>query len=128
MANVVSFFEIPTKDFERAVEFYNTIFNIEMEVSDVMGYPMAFFPNEGVGVTGALVRTDDIIPTTDGTVMYINVTQSMVKVIKRIEDAGGHLLTPRTKLGPDDDFGYFAVFVDTEGNKIGLHSHGEPGQ
>ena len=41
-------------------------------------------------------------------------------MLARVERAGGSIVVPKTDIG--GDFGFFAHFVDTEGNKVGLHS------
>jgi uncharacterized protein len=41
-------------------------------------------------------------------------------MLARVVPAGGSVLVPKTEIG--NDFGFFAHFVDTEGNKLGLHS------
>ena len=53
-----------------------------------------------------------------GIVVYLNVTDQMQAVLDRIEPAGGKIAMPPTDIG----FGFIAFFLDTEGNKVGLHS------
>jgi predicted enzyme related to lactoylglutathione lyase len=121
MANAVNWFEIPVTDIERAKKFYNTIFEIElvpMEAGD--GFPMGMFPVED-GVSGAIVQGEGYAPSTEGSVVYLYGGDDLQVVVDRIEAAGGKLLVPKTDIGEN---GFFAFFLDTEGNKVGLHSMG----
>lgn len=123
MANVLSWFEIPVSDFDRAVTFYNSVFQIDLEVSDVFGYPTAFFPNEGQGVTGALMYTEIHKPTSkaEGTVVYFAAPQGIRTVLERVVAAGGEIVVDRSTHGAG--LGYYGVFKDSEGNIIGLHNN-----
>jgi len=121
MANAVNWFEIPVSDFDQATKFYNEIFKFElvpMEVGD--GFPMGMFPVED-GVSGAIVQGEGYTPSTDGTSVYLNGGDDLQVVLDRVEAAGGQVLVPKTDIGEN---GFFAFFLDTEGNKVGLHSMG----
>jgi predicted enzyme related to lactoylglutathione lyase len=59
-------------------------------------------------------------PGMDGTIVYLNANPSIQSVIDRIESAGGKVLMPRTQVS--EEIGYMAFFVDSEGNRIGLHA------
>ena len=120
MANVVKWFEIPSVDFERAVKFYNKFLNTELEETDVWGYPAALFQNEGEGVTGALVCSDKFKVTQEGTILYFEGNDQINEMLTRVEAAGGTIDTPKTSLG--DELGFYALIIDTEGNKIGIYS------
>jgi hypothetical protein len=58
-------------------------------------------------------------PGVGGTIVYLNVEGELDAVISRIEPAGGKLLRPRFAIG---EHGFIAIFMDTEGNVVGLHS------
>ncbi len=120
MPNVVKWFEIPVANFERALKFYNEIFETDLEETEEWGYEAALFQNEGDGVTGALVYSENYKPTTAGTILYFDANNRMNDILLRVEKAGGTVDTPRTSLGLE--LGYFAIFIDTEGNKMGLQS------
>lgn len=122
MANVISWFEIPAADFQRAVTFYSDILEVSLEESEVYGFPMAFFPNEGDGVTGAIVYTKDYEPHPKGTIVYLNAKNKLSDILEKVEASGGKIEIPKTSLGYDGGFGFMAVITDTEGNRIGLHS------
>ena len=54
MSKLVSFFEIPAADFDRAVKFYENLFGVKLEVLDCGHEMMAFFPKEDGVCPGAV--------------------------------------------------------------------------
>ena len=122
-SNSLNWFEIPAKDITRAKNFYESIFATKMEdIGEMMGMKMVGFPSEmGNGkASGALVQSDMHKPSMDGAVVYLNANPSIQTVIDRIETAGGKVLMPKTQISPE--IGHMAFFVDSEGNKVGLHA------
>ena len=107
-------------DFLRAKKFYSQIVSIEMHEANMGGMDMAFFPSSENAVSGALVHGEGYKPSTDGAVVYLNGGDDLTLVLNKIEAAGGTVLMPKTQITPDH--GYFALFKDTEGNKLALHS------
>lgn len=124
MKNAISWFEIPTIDIERAQKFYEAIFQIKLEPLETDNFKMRMFPldNPMNGVGGTLVKTDGFhVPSaTDGPLIYLDGNPDVQIVVDRIEAAGGKVTVPKTKIS--DEYGYMAVFIDTEGNRIALHS------
>jgi uncharacterized protein len=120
--NALNWFEIPASDFERARHFYQVIFGIHMQVDNMMGMKMAFFPMAmGSGkASGALVQSDFHKPSMDGSIIYLNANPDMTDILNRIETEGGKVLMPKTHI--TQDIGYMAFFTDTEGNRVALHS------
>jgi uncharacterized protein len=59
-------------------------------------------------------------PATQGTLIYLNAGSSMQACLERMNAAGGSTVVGKTAL--PQDMGYFAHIIDTEGNKVGLHS------
>lgn len=121
-ANVLNWFEVPVTDFKRAKKFYETIFEINMAEHSMGGYMMGFFPYEmGSGkLSGAIVHGEHRVPAKDGALIYFNANPDLSSSLSRIEKAGGKILVPKTQIGPE--IGFFALFIDTEGNKMALHS------
>tara|TARA_R110002049_G_scaffold295458_1_gene482859 strand:+ start:875 stop:1285 length:411 start_codon:yes stop_codon:yes gene_type:complete len=115
----VSWFEIPALNFERAVNFYNSIYQMTMETNSMNGYSMAFFPGEN-DTGGAIIAGEGSSPSDKGALIYLNGGYDLSLVLDRIETAGGRVLMPKQKI--NDDAGYFALFIDSEGNKMALHS------
>jgi predicted enzyme related to lactoylglutathione lyase len=121
-SNCVRWFEIPVDDLQRAKDFYQKIFNIEMAESTIMGMQMAFFPSDqGNGkVGGALVKSEYHKPNTEGVLIYLNANPDIAAVIGRIEEEGGMIFMNKTRIDPGT--GFIANFLDTEGNRIALYS------
>ena len=120
--NSLNWFEIPVTDFARAKHFYQVAFGFHMDEMDMMGMKMAMFPGEnGSGkVSGALVQSENHVPAAQGTVVYLNANPDMSPVLERIEQQGGQILMSKTAISPE--IGYMAFFMDSEGNKVALHS------
>lgn len=119
LRHYVSWFEIPALNLLRAVGFYNFIYDIEMETVEASGYSMALFPADN-GIGGAIVVGIGSIPSETGTLVYLNGGKDLSPVLSRVEEGGGRIVLEKTLISEDD--GYFALFIDTEGNKMALHS------
>lgn len=118
LKDYVSWFEIPAFDLVRAATFYNTIYNMQMEVVDNGDFRMAYFPaNHGIG--GALIQGPGCYPSDAGVLIYLNAGDDMDSILGRIELAGGRIIMPKTLIG--EQAGYFALFIDSEGNRLALH-------
>lgn len=121
-ANSINWFEIPATDLPRAKKFYETIFNCKLEdYPEMMGMKMAGFPADNMNgkVGGGICQSDFHKPSQDGSLVYLNANPSIQTVIDKIESAGGKVVMPKTQISPE--IGYMAFFIDTEGNRIGLH-------
>ena len=122
--DAISWFEIPTKDINRAQKFYETIFEMKMDDPGMPGFDMRMFPLEDPmkGVGGALVQTDGFHNPSekDGPLIYLNGNPDVQKVVDKVESAGGKIQVPKTEISPE--YGFMAVIIDTEGNRIGLHN------
>lgn len=121
--NAINWFEIPVTDIERAQEFYEGIFDMDMApMEEMMGMQMVAFPiemNNGK-VGGALVKSDYHRPSMEGAVLYLNANPDIQTILDRVEELGGEITMPRTEINAE--IGYMAFFNDTEGNRIGLHA------
>tara|TARA_R110002049_G_scaffold64745_1_gene170478 strand:- start:223 stop:597 length:375 start_codon:yes stop_codon:yes gene_type:complete len=119
--NTVGWFEIPVNDMERAAKFYGTVLDCKIEIQDMGGALMGFFPNGGdvYGATGSLMKYESYVPSYDGTLVYIT-CQDLQNELNRIPDAGGTILKEKTQISPEH--GYMAAFEDSEGNRVALHS------
>ncbi|MDF3026628.1 MAG: hypothetical protein K0S23_935 [Fluviicola sp.] len=120
MNNLVSIVEIPVADFSRAVNFYKAILGLAIEEMEMDGNQMGVLPNEEGTVNVVLVKGKDYKPTTDGAVLYLNAGKDLQPMLDKIEKNGGQVILPKTEISPE--MGFFALFIDTEGNKLGLHS------
>jgi predicted enzyme related to lactoylglutathione lyase len=115
----VSWFEIPALDFHQAVYFYNHIFGIEMAQNITEASAMAFFP-VSTGIGGAVIASQGSIPSAAGPLIYLNGGPDLSIVLNKVEEAGGRVVMPKTLIS--EDAGYFAIFIDSQGNKLALHS------
>ena len=124
MNNAISWFEIPSIDLDRATKFYETIFNISLFPMDTPNLRMRMFPIDDpmTGIGGAVVHAEGFyIPSsTHGPMIYLNGNPDVQIVLDRMVAAGGKIVVPKTQISPED--GYMAVFIDTEGNRVALHS------
>jgi len=121
--NSINWVEIPVLNFDRAKEFYSRIYNYEMVEDTMASCRMGFLPmdSESQGVGGAIVQGSGYIPSAAlGAKVYLNGGTDLMTVLNRVEAAGGEIVVQKTKIS--DDIGYYAVFQDTEGNHISLHS------
>ena len=85
------------------------------------GFQMAMLPYEsGKGIGGGIVQGEGYAPSTDGTLVYLNGGKDLSVPLGRVEAAGGQVLLPKTDIGEN---GFTAYFLDSEGNKVGLHSN-----
>ncbi|MDX1939341.1 MAG: VOC family protein [Saprospiraceae bacterium] len=121
--NALNWFEIPASDINRAKSFYENIFGIEMQQMEMMGMHMAMFPWAPMNgkASGGLVQSDMHTPSTDGALIYLNANPDLADALSKVESAGGQVVMPKTQI--DEETGYMAFFIDTEGNKVGLHSN-----
>jgi len=120
--NAISWFEIPSTDLARAQKFYETVFNLTLIPMDMPAIKMRMFPLEDMmGVGGAIVDSGGFHKpsTTDGPLIYLNGNPDLQNVLDKVEQAGGKIMVPKTEISPE--YGFMAVFIDTEGNRIGLH-------
>ncbi len=123
--NVVGWFEIPVTDMDRAIRFYETVFDFKIDRNQMGPLDMGWFPfteGDGPGSGGSLVKHPDFYkPSTDGTLVYFTAhSGDLNNELGRVEDAGGKVLQEKTHIA--DDIGYMALILDTEGNRVALHS------
>jgi len=122
--NAISWFEIGVTDLERATRFYEAIFGDSLIPMELENIKMRMFPITDMqnGVGGALVDSGGFHKPslTDGPLVYLNGNPDLQHVLDKVPAAGGTVMVPKTSISPE--YGFMAVFIDTEGNRIGLHS------
>lgn len=121
MKNSINWFEIPVKDFTRAKAFYEMLFDASIQEMPhpVLRYGMLPADMQNGGVGGGIVEGDGFEPSDKGTLVYLNGGDDLNIPLSKVEAAGGKILMPKTSIEPN---GFMAHFMDTEGNKIALHS------
>lgn len=121
--NMVGWFEIPVADMERAIKFYETVMGVKFDRQAMGPLDMAFFPmEEGMGASGALVyHAEWYAPSMDGVLIYFTPPSGdLANELGRVEAAGGKVLQEKTLI--TEEIGYMGLFIDTEGNRLGIHS------
>ena len=124
MKNAVSWFELPATDLDRAQKFYETILDIRMIPLETPQIRMRMFPVEDpmTGIGGALALAPEFYKpsSTDGPIVYLNANPDVQRVLDKVVAAGGKIIVPKTEISPE--YGHMALFIDTEGNRVALHS------
>jgi predicted enzyme related to lactoylglutathione lyase len=122
--NVVGWFEIPVANMERAIRFYETVFDFKLTRQQLGPLDMAFFPwvDKGMGSAGSVVFAPARYKrAADGILIYFTAfSGNVANELSRAEVAGGKVLIPKRL--SSDEIGYMGVFLVTEGNRLGLHS------
>jgi predicted enzyme related to lactoylglutathione lyase len=119
MSNAINWFEIPAADFNRAVKFYSEVLGAELQTMKMGETDMAFFPSKDKGVGGCVTHGNGQQPNAQGSTVYLNGGEDLSVPLSKVEKAGGSVVLPKTSIGEN---GFFAVFMDTEGNKVAFHS------
>jgi predicted enzyme related to lactoylglutathione lyase len=123
MKNAISWIEIPATNLDRAQKFYETIMNLSLTKLDLPNIKMRMFPiDDPMGVGGAIVDSGGFHKpsASDGPLVYLNANPDVQRALNKVEKAGGKILVPKTQISPE--YGYMAVILDTEGNRIAFHS------
>lgn len=120
MNSFISIFEIPATDISRAINFYKEILGVEIEKLEFPGMEMGLFPYEDQMVTGVIVKEEGSEPSAKGVTIYLNGGDNLQTILDKVETNGGKIIIPKTPHA--DESGFFAIFYDSEGNKMGLHS------
>lgn len=125
MTNAVNWFEIPVTNYERAKRFYSEILGQEIIDHDMgeknMKYGIFPYDMENYKVGGALLEMEGMNPSQDGSTVYLNGGDDLSIPLARVENAGGKIVMPKTDINEN---GFIAQFIDTEGNRVALHSMG----
>lgn len=126
--SVISWFEIPSINIERATKFYETLFDVQLIAMDMPNIEMRVFPVKDMinHISGAIVQTDSFHAPSEnnGVLIYLNGNPDVQYVLDKVEVAGGKIVLPKTEISPEH--GFMAIILDTEGNRIGLHSIPQP--
>ena len=117
--NAITWFEIPTADFQRATKFYEEVLDINLQPWPGPE-PCSIFPAKEGGVAGCIVQREKMKPSADGALVYLNVDGQLDATLERASELKSNILVPRTEI--PGGFGFFACITDSEGNHIGLHS------
>lgn len=125
MIHAINWFEIPVSNFERAKKFYETIMDYTMSERQAGNMRMAFFQHDtGIDGRGGAIVYDPLFytPSSNGILIYLNCEPDIQAVIDRVIPAGGKILQNKTEVAATQDLGYWALILDSEGNRIALHA------
>jgi len=120
MKKVINWFEIPADDFERAVTFYESVFATKLRREAMAGMELGVFPYEAPGPSGAVCKMPQLEPGPNGTLIYLDAGRDVEPVLARVKANGGKVVLDKTLIS--DDIGYIGVFIDSEGNRVGVHA------
>ncbi len=119
--NYINWFEIPVTNLERSSKFYNAVFGFEIEQMPYGDTKMGIFKHsQGSGVAGALVEGEGYSPSDKGPLLYLSGGEDLSGALAKVEAAGGSVVAPKFQISPEN--GYMAIFMDSEGNKLAMHS------
>jgi predicted enzyme related to lactoylglutathione lyase len=120
MKNKVVMFEIPSSDFKKAKQFYETVFDWKVELwgdDGAMALTTAadkdYNPTEIGGINGGFYKRQ----SNDDHPSFGVETESIDQTVKAIEKAGGRVVIPKHAIG---EWGFMADVADPEGNVMAL--------
>lgn len=119
MNNVAVWFDIPVKNLDRAMTFYAQVMSVELKSMEIGPGKQANFPFVPGEVSGSLKESKESQPSASGTMIYLNGGDDLSASLARVVAAGGTIIKNKTRIGEN---GFMAVFEDTEGNHVALHS------
>lgn len=122
MSRFISIIEIPVTDLARAIAFYEAVFGIQIEIAEMDGVQMGIFPYENELVSVVLAQGKDYQPSHAGALLYLQAGEDLQPLLQAAIQHGGKMLLPKTEIS--EEMGFYALFTDSEGNKMGLHSRG----
>lgn len=119
MANQIVWCDIPVLDLDRAVNFYSAVLGATVKKEESPGMTMGILPHHDGEVGGCLVKSAEEKPSEAGPMIYLNVNSRLDEAIAAVVSHGGKVIKPKHAIGP---YGWRAVILDSEGNRIALHS------
>jgi predicted enzyme related to lactoylglutathione lyase len=119
MANRVVWADIPVLDLDRAIRFYSAVLGAPVKKEVTPGPVLGILPHEDDEVSGCLIKKEGEKPAGHGPLLYLNVQGRLDQALAAVAANGGKVLEPRHPIGP---YGFRAVILDSEGNRVALHS------
>lgn len=118
MANTLVWVDIPVTNLDRAIKFYSAVLGSPVTKNEYPGMTIGMLPGSDPEVTGCLSTADN--PSKDGPLLYFNCDGRIDAAVAAVVPNGGKVIEPSKKIGP---YGFRAVILDSEGNRVALHSH-----
>jgi predicted enzyme related to lactoylglutathione lyase len=119
MRNHLVWVDIPVLKLDRAIRFYSAVLGMQVEKVEYPGMAIGSIPHKDGEAAGCLFTSDTVKPSADGPLVYLNVHGRLDEAVEAVLACGGQLVQPKESMGP---FGVRAIILDTEGNRIALHS------
>ncbi len=119
MANQVVWVDIPVLDLDRAIAFYSAVLGSPVRKQEYPGMAIGLLPGSDPDVTGCLYTKDGEQPSDHGLLVYLNAQGRLDEAVAEVEPNGGKVIGPKHPIGP---YGFRAIIIDSEGNRIALHS------
>jgi uncharacterized protein len=119
VANQVVWVDIPVLDLDRAIRFYAAVLGSEVKKQEHPGMTIGLLPGDEGDISGCLFSKDDERPSATGPLLYLNAQGRLDEAVVSVGENGGRVLQPKHQIGP---YGFRAVILDSEGNRIALHS------
>jgi len=119
MSNQIVWVDIPVADLDRAVKFYSALLGEEVIKQSFSGFTLGLLPHAETHVSGCLVTSQDNRPSQQGPLIYLNVDGRMDTAVSAVAAHDGEVLQGKHQIGA---YGFRAIVLDSEGNKIALHS------
>ena len=119
MSDRVVWFDLPVADLERASRFYGAVLGIKVSQESGGGFKFAVLEHGPQGNGGCLVPKANEVSAA-GILVYMNVDGRIRDAVKEAEKHGGRVVEKITGIGPH---GFRAVILDSEGNRVALHSN-----
>ncbi len=116
--NRAVWFDIPVSDLDRAVAFYKAVLAIDVHKQDFDGLQFAVL-DHGPGNGGCLVIKPDEVIGDKGLLLYLGVEGRIRDAEAKVAEHGGKVVESTHAIGPH---GCRAIVLDSEGNRIVLHS------
>jgi len=123
-ADTLCWTDIPVTNLDRAIKFYSAILGKQVRKLSGGGMEYGLLPHEEQNASGCLcIRGDsggvDNTPSANGPLIYLSVEGRLDQAVEAARANGGKVLRARQKIG---EHGFRAVVIDSEGNRIALHS------
>ena len=119
MSNQIVWVDIPVKDLDRAIKFYSAVLGAQVKKEEFPGMAIGILPHNDGEVGGCLFKREGEEPSGKGALLYLNANGRLDQAIAAVEANGGKIIQPKHQIGP---YGHRAIILDSEGNRVALHS------
>jgi len=119
MANQIVWCDIPVLDLDRAIKFYSAVLGVEVKKQEFPGMTIGILPHDDGEVGGCLFTGSEDKPSDKGLLVYLNANGQLDNAIAAVMPNGGSVLKHKHPIGP---YGSRAIILDSEGNRLALHS------